>query len=123
MQQRKYNGKEWIEAHGYDNYDYQARQYYPAIMRFTSIDPMAEKYYSISPYAYCANNPVNRIDPNGKNPIVIRGVVFTAAELALISTGVITCGFILQKNSNGSIGASQDIRNLMSKIRSKKKNS
>jgi len=29
------------------------------------VDPLAEKYYSISPYAYCAGNPVNRIDPDG----------------------------------------------------------
>ena len=29
------------------------------------MDPLAEKYYSISPYAYCAGNPVNRIDPDG----------------------------------------------------------
>ena len=28
---------------------------------------MAEKYYSISPYAYCAGNPVNLIDPNGED--------------------------------------------------------
>jgi RHS repeat-associated protein len=32
---------------------------------FTTQDPLAEKYYSVSPYAYCGNNPVNRIDPNG----------------------------------------------------------
>jgi len=38
---------------------------YPAIMRFTTIDPLAEKYYTISPYAYCGNNPVIRIDPDG----------------------------------------------------------
>ena len=28
-------------------------------------DPLAEKYYHISPYAYCAGDPVNRIDPDG----------------------------------------------------------
>lgn len=33
--------------------------------RFISIDPMAEKYYSISPYAYVANNPINSIDLRG----------------------------------------------------------
>jgi len=52
--------------HGYDTYDYGARGYYAAMGRFTSVDPLAEKYYSISPYAYCNNNPVNYIDKNGK---------------------------------------------------------
>jgi hypothetical protein len=33
--------------------------------RFLSVDPMAEKYYQLSPYAYCANNPIKNIDPNG----------------------------------------------------------
>ena len=65
VQNKKYNGKEWIEAHGLDEYYSQARMYYPAIMRTTTIDPLAEKYYSISPYAWCGNNPVNRIDPDG----------------------------------------------------------
>ncbi len=37
--------------------------------RWMCIDPMAEKYYDVSPYAYCKNNPVNRIDPNGKEVI------------------------------------------------------
>jgi hypothetical protein len=51
--------------HGYDTYDYGVRGMYPDIMRFTTPDPLAEKYYSISPYAYCGNNPVIRIDPDG----------------------------------------------------------
>ncbi|MDR0661334.1 MAG: hypothetical protein LBG19_11220 [Prevotellaceae bacterium] len=33
---------------------------------FVSIDPRAEKYYNISPYAYVANNPINAIDPTGE---------------------------------------------------------
>lgn len=36
------------------------------VSRFISIDPLCEKYYSISPYVYCHNNPVNRIDPDGR---------------------------------------------------------
>ena len=51
--------------HGYDTYDYVARGMYPAIMSFMTPDPLAEKYYSISPYAYCANNPIKFIDPTG----------------------------------------------------------
>ena len=65
----KYNGKEFVEMNGYDTYDYGARGYYPAMGRFTGVDPLCEKYYSISPYAYCAGNPVSRIDPNGKEII------------------------------------------------------
>lgn len=65
LQPYKYNGKEFVEMHGYDTYDYGARGMYPAIMRFTTPDPLAEKYYSISPYAYCGNNPVNAVDPDG----------------------------------------------------------
>jgi len=44
-------------------YDYSARHYDG--IRFTSVDPLAEKYYSISPYAYVANNPLKYIDPTG----------------------------------------------------------
>jgi len=29
------------------------------------MDPLAETNYSVSPYAFCANNPVNRVDPTG----------------------------------------------------------
>ncbi len=65
-QRFKYNGKEFDRTHGVDWYDYGARHMSPDVGRFTTIDPMAEKYYSISPYAYCANNPVYYIDSDGK---------------------------------------------------------
>ena len=64
-QRYKYNGKEFDEMHGLHWYDYGARHYDPAIMRFTTMDPMCEKYYHLSPYAYCGNNPVNAVDPTG----------------------------------------------------------
>jgi RHS repeat-associated protein len=62
----KYNGKEFERLISEDWYDYGARQMSPDIGRFTTMDPMTEKYYNVSPYAYCVNNPVNAIDPNGK---------------------------------------------------------
>ncbi len=52
---------------GLDEYDSQARWYYPALMRSMTMDPLAEKYYSISPYAWCGNNPVNFVDPDGRD--------------------------------------------------------
>ncbi len=66
-QKFKYNGKELDLMHGLNLYDYGARLYDPPIGQFTSIDPLCEKYYSVSPYAYCAGNPVNRIDPDGRD--------------------------------------------------------
>jgi RHS repeat-associated protein len=67
VQNRKYNGKEFVEMHGLDEYDSEARWYYPAIMRTTTMDPHCENYYDTSPYAWCANNPVNAIDPDGRD--------------------------------------------------------
>lgn len=65
FQPYKYNGKEYERTHGLNGYDYGARQYNSAIGMFTSIDPLCEKYFHISPYAYCGGNPINRIDPDG----------------------------------------------------------
>jgi len=62
-QRYRYNGKELDRMHGLDWYDYGAR--HMDAMRFTTMDPLAEKYYNMSPYAYCGNNPVNAIDLNG----------------------------------------------------------
>lgn len=35
-----------------------------------SVDPLCEKYYWISPYAYCMNNPVKYVDPDGRDGMV-----------------------------------------------------
>jgi RHS repeat-associated protein len=69
----KYSGKELDEMHGLKHYDFHARQLSSVVPRFSLIDPLAEKYYSTSPYAYCLNNPVNAIDPTGKLTVFING--------------------------------------------------
>lgn len=66
LQNKKYNGKEFVEMHGYDTYDIVWRQYYPAIARFQTPDPEIEDAYNESPYAMCDNNMVNRTDPDGR---------------------------------------------------------
>ena len=62
VQPYKYNGKEFVEMHGYDVYEYGARGYYATIGRFTSIDPLCEQTPWQSPYVYANNNWVNNID-------------------------------------------------------------
>ena len=63
----KYNGKELDTKKGLNWYDYGARHYDAALGRFTTVDPLAEKHYSINSYAYCGNNSINRIDPDGRD--------------------------------------------------------
>ena len=65
FQPYKYNSKELDQMSGLNLYDHSARYYESALGRFTSVDPLCEKYYWISPYAYCANNPILYIDPTG----------------------------------------------------------
>ncbi len=57
-QSYKYNGKELDTERGLNLYDYSARYMDPALGRVNTVDPIAEKYYSIIPYAYCMNNPM-----------------------------------------------------------------
>ena len=71
VQRFKYNGKELDRMHGLNQYDYGARNYDPLLCRFIQIDPNAEDYYGYSPYAYCLNNPINAIDPDGRSTWVI----------------------------------------------------
>lgn len=65
VQRYKYNGKELDGMHGLDWCDYGARWYDG--MRFLTQDPHATDYVGISPYTYCANNPINAIDIDGKD--------------------------------------------------------
>ena len=47
--------------------DFGARMYDPDLARWTTPDPLADQYPGISPYAYCAGDPVNFVDPEGES--------------------------------------------------------
>ncbi|MEE1215614.1 MAG: RHS repeat-associated core domain-containing protein, partial [Bacteroidaceae bacterium] len=78
VQPYKYNGKELDAKKGLNWYDYGARHYDATLGRWFAVDPLAEKMYSWSPYAYCFNNPMKYVDEEGKLPLfpnLVGGVV------------------------------------------------
>jgi len=76
-----YNAKELQTELELNWLDYGARPYDPTgRLGWLSPDPMAEMYYSISPYAYVANNPINAIDPDGRLIIFVNGFTNKSSE-------------------------------------------
>ena len=60
-----FNAKELDEETGL--YYYGARYLNPSIALWLSTDPLQEKYPGMSPYNYCAGNPVKLVDPDGRS--------------------------------------------------------
>ena len=71
VQRFKYNGKELDRKFGLNWYDHGARHNDAAIGRWHCIDKNAEKYYGISPYAYCGGDPINNVDLKGDSICVL----------------------------------------------------
>ena len=67
LQEFKFTGKEWDSSKGQNLYDFGARTYDPALLRWTTPDPLSSKYPAWSPYAYCGNSPALFVDPEGKD--------------------------------------------------------
>ena len=65
-----FGGKEREHAGGRNAYDFGARSLTP-YGSWPSPDPKAEDFYQISPFSYCAGDPINFIDPTGENIAVI----------------------------------------------------
>ena len=65
-----FTGKERDPETGYSHF---GARYYDSDLSglFLSVDPMSDKYPSISPYAYCAWNPVRLVDPDGEDVEVV----------------------------------------------------
>jgi len=87
----KFSGKESLTRVGLELYDFGARMYSPTTMRWTTMDPLCEKYYSISPYAYCSCDPINRVDQDGmvEWKLVGKGAIATIGGVAAAVTGAV----------------------------------
>lgn len=68
----RFTGKERDSESGYDYFG--ARYYSSTLPMWLSVDPLSDKYPHISPYAYCGNNPVRFVDPDGRKVFFAQGV-------------------------------------------------
>lgn len=75
----KFTGKERDAETGYDYFG--ARYYYGPWGHWLSVDPLSDKYPTISSYAYCMWNPVKYVDPDGKAIDIIWDAGFVLYDL------------------------------------------
>jgi RHS repeat-associated protein len=96
-----FSGKEKQTVRNLGWLDFMARMYANSeIPIFTTPDPLMEKYYSLSPYMYCAGNPVKFIDPDGRK-IVLAGT--TAERQAILTNLQKLTNDKLSMRSNGTV--------------------
>ena len=62
----KYTGKELERYEGVDDYDFGARWYNATSLTTSTADPLSAETPQLSPYAWCACNPLRNIDPTGR---------------------------------------------------------
>ncbi len=93
-----FSAKEKDEETGYSYFG--ARYYNSDLSIWLSVDPMSDKYPNMSPYVYCANNPVKLVDPDGKIPWPITNF-FNNAIRQVISG--------MYRNSSGKFHGAVDI--------------
>ncbi len=100
-----YQGKEYVDAFGYNSYDFHARGFDSNLGRFDGTDPVDN--YGISNYAGMMNNPTAYIDPDGRNPIIIGfmiGMFASAVSNMIKGTMPNSIGQFLTPGIVGAVG-------------------
>ena len=102
FQKYKYTGKELDLTHGLNTYDHGARQNYSILGVWDRIDPMAEKYYNISPYVVCGNNPLFIMDSKGDSLTLLGTLSDINSAIDIYNKGL--GGFYtVSANDNGNL--------------------
>ena len=83
----KYTGKPFDSELGLDIYYYGARYYNPHLGRWLAVDPLHDKYPSLSPYVYCSDNPMKYVDPDGNWVYVPSGNGLTGTAIEMSRSG------------------------------------
>ena len=99
-----FGGKEFDESfQTLNTYDFGARNYDPALGRWMNVDPLAEKYPSISPYAYVANNPIMFIDPDGREIVIPKSLKGSERRQIMRNLGKLTNDKLGYNKSTGQV--------------------
>jgi len=94
----KFTGKERDEETGLDYFG--ARYYASDISVWLSVDPMSDKYPSMSPYMYTAGNPVMLVDPDGREIVDGNGHAVTISSPVKQKDGSYTTAFKFAKGTS-----------------------
>jgi RHS repeat-associated protein len=95
-----YNGKEFEGELGLNWNDYGARMYDAAVGRWFTIDPLAELNTDRTPYNFVSNNPINRIDPDGRDDYSINK---KTGEFSLIKETKDETDRVVKTNREGEV--------------------
>jgi len=81
-----------------NSYDFGARIYDPRVGRFSSLDPLQEKFPDFSPYIYASNSPISHIDQDGKYALFIH-YMLTRYRLMQAGTSEVVANLIAHYSS------------------------